>query len=153
MLWKNGTDWIYPKRNHHQNIESVDVWKVFIPYANNIGTELNDDNLNTFIGLPGMVCTESYLFVEVDMRSDQLSSENLAKYLQTKFVRYLHSLLKSSHHGTKNTYNLVPLQDFSSSSDIDWIKSPSEIDLQLYRKYNFSDDEIAFIESKINEMK
>ena len=31
------------------------------PRANNIGTELNDDNLNAFVVAPGTVCTESYI--------------------------------------------------------------------------------------------
>lgn len=31
-----------------------------MPYVNNIGTELNDDNQNTFIGEPNSVCTETF---------------------------------------------------------------------------------------------
>ena len=30
-------------------LEWINKWKVFIPRANNIGTELNDDNLNSLI--------------------------------------------------------------------------------------------------------
>ena len=41
------------------------------------------------------------------------------------------------------------MQDFSGKSDIDWFKLIHEIDLQLYRKYNLSNGEIQFIESKI----
>lgn len=44
------------------------------------------------------------------------------------------------------------MQDFSLDSDIDWTKSISEIDQQLYKKYNLSDDEINFIETKVQEM-
>ena len=47
---------------------------------------------------------------------------------------------------------MVPLQDFTSNSDIDWTKSIHEIDEQLYRKYNLSKDEIEFIETKVKEM-
>jgi hypothetical protein len=43
----------------------------------------------------------------------------------------------------------VPLQDFTSASDIDWSKSIPEIDKQLYSKYNLSEDEIDFIEKMI----
>ena len=32
--------------------EWVDVWEIYTHRANNIGTELNDDNLNTFVGAP-----------------------------------------------------------------------------------------------------
>ncbi len=40
-----------------------------------------------------------------------------------------------------------PLQDFTSSSDVDWSKSIHEIDLQLYHKYGLDDAEIDFIET------
>ena len=47
---------------------------------------------------------------------------------------------------------MVPLQDFTSSSDIDWSKSIREIDQQLYKKYKLSPGEIDFIESHVKEM-
>ncbi|WP_323586392.1 hypothetical protein [Aliarcobacter butzleri] len=46
----------------------------------------------------------------------------------------------------------MPLQDFTPDSDIDWTKSISEIDQQLYKKYDLSDEEIAFIEEMIKPM-
>lgn len=46
----------------------------------------------------------------------------------------------------------VPLQDFTSASDIDWTQSIPDIDKQLYKKYNLSPEEITFIESKIKAM-
>ena len=47
---------------------------------------------------------------------------------------------------------MIPLQNFTPSSDIDWTKSVAEIDRQLYRKYGLSQDEIDFIESHVKEM-
>ena len=46
----------------------------------------------------------------------------------------------------------VPLQDFTSSSDIDWSRSASEIDAQLYAKYGLTKSEQKFIESMIKLM-
>ena len=46
----------------------------------------------------------------------------------------------------------IPLQDFTSASDIDWSKSVPEIDQQLYAKYGLSEDEVNFIESHVKEM-
>ncbi|EMB66342.1 restriction endonuclease [Streptococcus mutans SA38] len=46
----------------------------------------------------------------------------------------------------------VPLQDFTSNSDIDWNKSIPEIDQQFYKKYALSKDEIDFIEEKVKAM-
>ena len=47
---------------------------------------------------------------------------------------------------------MVPLQDFSSNTDIDWEQSISNIDQQLYQKYGLSIAEISFIESTAKEM-
>jgi hypothetical protein len=46
----------------------------------------------------------------------------------------------------------VPIQNFTLLSDIDWSLSIMEIDQQLYKKYNLSEDEIDFIESAIKPM-
>jgi type II restriction enzyme len=42
---------------------------------------------------------------------------------------------------------------FSSASDIDWQKSVADIDQQLYEKYDFTVDQITFIETKVQDMK
>jgi len=39
------------------------------------------------------------------------------------------------------------------SSDIDWSRSVAEIDTELYKKYALDAAEIAFIESKVREMR
>lgn len=143
----------YIEKNIVSNFEEYgNVWKVLTPYANNIGTELNDDNQNSFSVAPNSVCTETYLVIGADLRLNQQSAENLSNYLKTKFARCLHCAAKISQHGTAKTYRFVPLQDFTEHSDIDWSKPIAEIDQQLYRKYNLSDDEIAFIEKIIKPM-
>lgn len=134
------------------NKDKINKWKIFTPRANNIGTELNDDNLNCFIGKPGTVCTESYIMIGIGLSLDELKCINLCKYLTTKFTRFMHSIAKASQDATAKTYRFVPLQDFTQNSDIDWNSSVSEIDKQLYKKYNLSEDEIQFIESKVKSM-
>lgn len=135
-----------------KNQEWIDKYKVFIPRANNIGTELNDDNLNAFIGNPNTICTESYLLIGGDLGLDDNSTKNLIKYLTTTFTRFLHGVGKASQDATSKTFKFVPLQDYTNNSDIDWSKSISEIDQQLYSKYGLSKEEIAFIESMIKPM-
>jgi hypothetical protein len=130
----------------------IDKFKVFTPRANNIGTELNDDNLNSFIGEPGTICTESYLVIGVDLKLDKESAKNLSKYLKTKFLRFMHSMAKASQDATSKTFKFVPLQDLTANSDINWSKTIPEIDQQLYKKYNLSEEEIEFIESMIKPM-
>lgn len=135
-----------------KNTEWIDRFKVFTPRANNIGTELNDDNLNSFVGNPNTICTESYLVIGVDLELNQSSATNLCKYLTTKFARFQHSLGKASQDATSKTFRFVPTQNFTSESDIDWSKSTQEIDKQLYAKYKLTNEEIEFIESMIKPM-
>ena len=132
--------------------EYIDRWKVFTARANNIGTELNDDNFNTIIGTPNTICTETYLVIGADLNLNSNSANNLSIYLKTKFSRYLHSLAKSSQDATRNTYRFIPLQNFDEDGDINWSVSSHDIDLQLYKKYRLSDEEIENIESKIKDM-
>lgn len=134
------------------NKDWIDNWKVIAAYANNIGTDANDDNLNTIVVEPNSVCTETYLLFGINMDLDKNSANNLSNYLKTKFARFLNSLAKITQHGTSKTYVFVPVQDFSNSSDIDWSKTSCEIDMQLYEKYSLDNEEIEFIESHIKEM-
>lgn len=131
------------KENVISHKEWIDKWKVFIPRANNIGTELNDDNMNTYVGKPGVVCTEAYIAVGIDKVTDAKSSENLSLYMKTKFARFMHSLAKASQDATAKTFVFVPVLDFSKS----WT------DEKLYKYFNLSKDEITFIENMIKVMK
>ena len=126
----------------YSHTEWIARWKVMMPYANNIGTELKDDNQNTFVVSPNSICTETFLLVGMDMDLDEISATNLSQYLRTKFARFLLSMAKVSQHGTAKTYKFVPVQDFSKS----WS------DEELYAQYSLTSDEIAFIESMIKPM-
>lgn len=132
--------------------EWINQWKVLTSYANNIGTELNDDNLNSFVAEPKSVCTETFIVIGADLNLNKEMCINITRYLKTKFTRFLLSLAKTSQHATAKTYRFVPMQDFTENSDIDWSKTISEIDKQLYKKYNFNEEEISFIEEKIKPM-
>lgn len=132
--------------------EWIDCWKVLTARANNIGTELNDDNFNTIIAGPGTICTETYIVLGADLGLTEQQAHNLSNYMKTKFARLLHATAKSSQDAARTTYKFIPLQDFTSHSDIDWSQPIAELDAQLYRKYGLSEDEIAFIESKVKEM-
>ena len=130
------------KENITTHKEWINSWKIITSRANNIGTELNDDNLNTIIGKPGEICTETYLLIGADLKLDKLKAKNLSIYLHTKFARFCHSLAKSSQDATAKTYRFVPMQDFSKP----WT------DEELYKKYDLTNEEIAFIESMIKPM-
>ncbi len=153
MCFGKGKKIGYLDRNEiTKNTDWIDKYKVLTPRANNIGTELNDDNLNTFVGEPNTICTESYIIVGVDLGLNKLSATNLCKYFRTKFVRFQHSICKAGQDATSKTYKFVPLQNFTSKSDIDWKQSVEEIDKQLYKKYKLTKEEVKFIESMIKSM-
>lgn len=99
---------------------------------------------------PGDVCTFSYFIA--GLFKDMEQALNLSIYLQTKFTRFLVFITTASINTSKKNYALVPLQNFSSQSDIDWTQSISDIDKQLYKKYNLSEAEIAYIEKTIKPM-
>lgn len=132
--------------------EWIDVWKVYTARANNVGTELNDDNLNSFVGEPNSICTETYIVLGADLNLNERAAINMTKYLKTKFVRYLHSLSKGSQDATAKTYRFVPIQDFTEKSDIDWNEPIAKIDNQLFEKYNLALEEQEHINSKIKLM-
>jgi len=77
---------------------------------------------------------------------------NCLKYIKTKTFRALLSFNRIQKNISNSTFELIPLQDFSENSDIDWRRPISEIDKQLYLKYGLNEDEIGFIEGKIKPM-
>lgn len=99
---------------------------------------------------PNEVCTDSYLVIgNFDKKEYAVS---LLKYLKTKFSRFLLLQAITSINLSKEKFTFVPLQDFTTKSDIDWSKPIAEIDKQLYKKYGLTKEEIGFIESMIKPM-
>lgn len=131
--------------------ELVDKVKVITPFANNISTDLPDDNLNTQVIGPNEIVTETYLVIGAGLDLTVNSAENLEKYLKTKFVRYLIGLAKANQNGTRQTYRFVPLQNFSGQ-EIDWGQTIEKIDQQLFMKYGFDQEESHFIKEKVKTM-
>lgn len=134
------------------NQEWISDWKVLTPYANNIGTELNDDNQNAFVAAPDSVCSETFLYMGVGLELDESSAANLAKYLKTKFARFLHAQAKISQHGTKATYQFVPVLELGRGAPIDWGADSDSIDEQLFELFDLEDDERAHIRNSIKSM-
>lgn len=124
-------------------------WKLFIPKSN--GTGAFGETLSTpMLGEPLTGCTES--FIQIGPFESQTEAQNCLKYIKTKLCRALLGTLKVTQDNPKSVWKNIPLQDFTPSSDIDWTKSIPEIDQQLYKKYNLSEEEVAFTESMIKPM-
>lgn len=137
-----------------KNKKVVDLEKVYIPAG--AGTGNDKQVLGTpFYGEPGSVCTQTYLVIGYNYdvhKLRKLECLNIIKYIKTKLFRYLVSMLKNTQNGPRGVYRLVPLQDFTEKSNIDWSKSIAEIDKLLYAKYGLSEDEINFIETHVKAM-
>ena len=123
---------------------NFDKYKVFISSSNGTG-KLGESLSTPFLGRPYVGATETFLSFGCFDTADE--ANNLIKYLKTKFARIMLGTKKVTQ-GNKNikVWTNVPLQDFSVTSEINWDVSIEEIDIQLYKKYNLSDEEIDYIE-------
>lgn len=83
------------------------------------------------------------------MSSNKDNCDNFIKYTQTRFFAYL-TLQEPNRRSSFGC--VIPDQNFTSKSDIDWSQSIAQIDQQLYKKYGLSEKEIAFIEEKVRAM-
>ncbi|MDE5609860.1 MAG: Eco57I restriction-modification methylase domain-containing protein [Bacteroidales bacterium] len=134
--------------------EILKTWKVFMSKADGAAGQLGNPIPARIIG-QGVVgdtctiCTETFLAIAPF--NSEIEANNVIKYCRTKFFRFMVGIRKLKNM-TRDTYKFVPMQNFTESSDIDWNKSVSEIDTQLYAKYNLTDEEITFIESMIKPM-
>ncbi|SHL49130.1 Eco57I restriction-modification methylase domain-containing protein [Fibrobacter sp. UWEL] len=91
-------------------------------------------------------------FISIGSFENTTEVSNVEKYIKTKFARGLLSILRITPDMTPYKWKYVPLQDFTSNSDIDWSQSISNIDQQLYAKYGLDDKEKEFIENHVKEM-
>lgn len=129
------------RKSVRKNIEWIDNIKVFI--SRSYGERGDFPYLvlgKPFLGEKGTVCTETYVTIGPCESVDE--AVNIMSYIKTKFFRFLVMQKKNTQSATQGVYQFVPLQDFSEP----WT------DEKLYKKYNLSSEEIAFIESMIRPM-
>ncbi|MBE8949365.1 MAG: Eco57I restriction-modification methylase domain-containing protein [Quinella sp. 3Q1] len=124
----------------------LDKWKILFPTAN--GSGIFGEAFSTpLVGSPLVGNTETY--ITIGAFDTQAEAENCLKYIKSKFARAMLGILKVTQHATPDKWAKVPLQDFTAGSDIDW---SGNVDAQLYRKYNLTAAEIAFIERHVKAM-
>lgn len=124
-------------------------YKVFVSKANGTG-DFGIALSQPVIGKPRIGSTQSFLGIGAFDTEEE--AQNLLKYLKGKFSRALLCTLKITQDNNPSKWANIPLQDFTSASDIDWSTPIPEIDQQLYRKYGLNDEEIDFIETHVKEM-
>jgi len=142
------------KANYIQDHPNLYKYKVFQGKSNGASGVLGDTPARMItapiVMPPAIAHTQTFMsFGAFDAEYEAVAT---AKYIRTKFARALLGILKVTQDNPVNTWSYIPLQDFTSASDIDWSKTVREIDQQLYKKYELDDTEIEFIESHVKEM-
>jgi len=130
-----------------KNVSILPKYKIFFT------TSYSTNAINppeAIIGEVNSACTETFLIVgPFETQQEQL---NCHKYISTTFFKVLLFFGRGTMQVSQSVFRFVPLQDFTSQSDIDWGKPVPEIDAQLYAKYGLTPEEIAFIQSLIKPM-
>lgn len=123
------------------NKEWIKEYKVYLTMAYGAGEDFPHQILNNpILGEPNSCCTETYIVLGI--YSSKKRAENAISYIKTRFFRFLVMLKKNTQHAAKGVYQFVPIQNF----DEEWT------DEKLYKKYNLTLEEIAFIESMVRPM-
>ena len=119
------------------NIDSISKYKLFFSATYSTGAI---EPPEVILGEPNTVCSETFL--QIGPFKTKMEQMNCKSYLDTKFFKVLLYFGKGTMHVNKAVFSLIPLQDFSEP----WT------DEKLYKKYNLTAEEIAFIESMIRPM-
>lgn len=139
--------WI--RKEYIKDDETLMTYNVLLPKANGSGA-LGEVVSTPLVGTPLVGWTQT--FMGFGTFNNRLEADNALKYFKSKFARTMLGVLKITQDNPISTWAKVPLQDFTTNSDIDWTKSVAEIDQQLYMKYGLDDTEIQFIETHVKEM-
>jgi hypothetical protein len=124
--------------------ELIDKCKVFVSKADGAAGQIGNPIPARIIGkavagYENSVCTETFLAIGTFESHEE--ANNVVKYMQTKFFRFLVGIRKTKNM-TRDTYKFAPSLDFKE----EWS------DKKLYQKYNLSDQQIAFIERMIESL-
>jgi len=145
--------WKYVKKTYltprYLEDNNIDFYKVFVPKANGSG-KFGECLSKSEIGIPGDSATPT--FISIGKFSSKDEALHCATYLKTKFLRCLLGILKKTQDNPPSVWAYIPLQNFTTLSDIDWSLPIPSIDKILYNKYGLSDDQIDFIESTVASM-
>lgn len=88
-----------------------------------------------FLGEENSVCSQSYLYVPVNSKEE---GKDILKYMKSRPFRFLLSLQKTTQHAGVNTYSFIPKNSLTEE--------------EFYKYYDLNEEEISFINSKIEEM-
>ncbi len=145
----SGREYQWIRKSYLEPNDYLDSHNLFVTKANGSGA-FGEALSKPTIGAPGVGHTDTFLSIGRFKTAEEAT--NCLKYICSKLARAMLGLAKVTQDNSKEVWRYVPLQDFTSSSDIDWSRSVSEIDRQLYDKYGLTAEERNFIEQKVKPM-
>lgn len=134
------------KADVRSNKNQVGKWKVIMSKAGAEHAGQSDANgMKKVISRievisPNEICSESYLLLSCFDNKEE--AVNQTTYIKTRFVRFLLAAILLTQNIAKDKFQLIPIQDFTRP----WV------DIDLYKKYDLTAEEIAYIEDTIKPM-
>lgn len=120
------------------NAAWIDRWKVLMTRIQGTSAAVETKFLSKpMIAGPGTACTETYIVA--GHFSSEEEAKRFARYLRTRFLRFMVSLRKPTQDALKPVYGFVP----DLPLDVEWT------DEKLYERYGLNAAEVEFVESQV----
>lgn len=143
-VYRNGGIGYVSRTEVTKELAAFDKWKVYIgraaPGTGNKDTYPHRIISTPFMGEPGSI--SSWTYMHIGPFETKGEAQSVLSYLSCRLTRFLILLHKPSADTTRRVYTFVPSQTW----DRQWT------DEELYRKYDLSADEVAFIEKFVRPM-
>lgn len=138
LIHNSGVGYVTPGR-FERNIDLVGKWKVLVPKAGDgHGREVSYVIGEPIAVAPGSACTESYFIAGAFDSKEECA--NYARFLCTKFVRFLVLQRKATQDVTADRFRFVPALPMGR----EWT------DASLYEHFGLTADDVNYIESSIH---
>lgn len=125
-----------------KNHDFISKYKVFVSKASPGGDTYPHQVISKpIVSGPNTCSTETYIMV--GPFSSEKTAQSVAQYMCTDFFRFMVLLTKNTQDVLRGVYTFVPMQDFTET----WT------DAKLYKKYEISVEEQAFISTLIRPLK
>ncbi|HNS29128.1 MAG TPA: Eco57I restriction-modification methylase domain-containing protein [Tenuifilaceae bacterium] len=141
LLYRFGENGFVREDQVLKNKHWIKEIKVLVSKASPGGDSYPHQIISKPIVADKMTCsTETYLVVGI--YNSKKIADNVAKYMQTRFFRFMMSLIKNTQNISRGVFSFVPIQDFNE----EWT------DEKLFSKYGITVSEIEFIDTLIRQM-
>ena len=141
LLYRFGDNGYVCEEQVLKNKHWVKEIKVLVSKASPGGDSYPHQIISKPIIADKMSCsTETYLVVGI--YKNKKIAENVAKYMHTRFFRFMMSLIKNTQNISRGVFAFVTVQDFYE----EWT------DEKLFAKYGITESEVEFIDTLIRPM-